>query len=198
LRPCVQGFLPRSLNCPDFLRSYWQSYKDGFGGRYRTSPVSPLYLFGRSQDIALQKARASVDERNHLRLWLAPVRYKGMNIFLGQISRDIGIRLAAKTLVTHKIDPAVDEARTYLTLDLLASERLAAYGYVTGVGAAPFDDPRRNYTGDPYYTDGRRLVLIMADQRTDMLDLERLDWEPPSMPQSPPQADDRTLGDETD
>lgn len=35
----------------------------------------------------------------------------------------------------------------------------------------------------------------MADERTDMLDLERLDWEPPLMPQSRPEAEARALGD---
>jgi hypothetical protein len=39
---------------------------------YDTAPVSPLYLFGRYQDVALQKPRSSVNRRNHLRLWLAP------------------------------------------------------------------------------------------------------------------------------
>ena len=149
-----------------------------FGARYRNSPVSPLYLFGREQDIALQKARSTVDERNHLRLWLTPVRYKGMNVFVGQISRDIGVRLSSKTFVTHKIDPAVDEARNYLGLDLFISERVSAYGFVKGVGRATFNEPRYNYTNDPYYTDGRRLVLIMADEWTDILDIDRLDWMP--------------------
>ena len=39
-----------------------------FGERFRYGPVSPLYFFGRHQDIAGQKARASVNERNHMRL----------------------------------------------------------------------------------------------------------------------------------
>ena len=63
-----------------------------FGTYYRTSPVSPLYLFGRSQDFALQKARHTVNERNHLRLWLAPVTLDGQNVWVGQISRDIGVK----------------------------------------------------------------------------------------------------------
>ena len=63
---------------------------------YRTSPVSPLYLFDRQQDLALQKIRGTVDERNHLRLWLAPVRVNGKSVWVGQISRDIGVKLAAK------------------------------------------------------------------------------------------------------
>ena len=50
-----------------------------FGGRYRYSPVSALYVFGRAQDAALQRARSSIDERNHLRLWLSPARFQGMN-----------------------------------------------------------------------------------------------------------------------
>ena len=43
-----------------------------FGGRYRYAPVSPLYVYGRPQDIALQKARSNIHQRNHLRLWLSP------------------------------------------------------------------------------------------------------------------------------
>ena len=45
------------------------------GERYPYSPISPLYLYGRPQDLALQKARDNVHQRNHLRLWLSPMRY---------------------------------------------------------------------------------------------------------------------------
>ncbi len=41
------------------------------GSNYRYSPVSALYLFGRPQDIALQRTRHSINERIHLRLWLS-------------------------------------------------------------------------------------------------------------------------------
>ena len=44
-----------------------------FGASYRYSPVSALYVFGRPQDAALQKARGSIHLRNHLRLWLTPI-----------------------------------------------------------------------------------------------------------------------------
>jgi hypothetical protein len=43
-----------------------------FGSEYFNAPVSPLYVFGRQQDVALQKARNTISQRNHLRLWLAP------------------------------------------------------------------------------------------------------------------------------
>ncbi len=150
-----------------------------FGWHYRTSPVSPLYLFGRSQDFALQKARHSVDERNHLRLWLAPVTLDGQNVWVGQISRDIGIRFTSKTFVTHKIDPVVDEARLYITLDIIASESLHAFGYVKGVGYSDRESPQFNYTKDPYYTDGLRVVLILGKERNHLYNLEFLPWEQP-------------------
>lgn len=48
--------------------SLWRTIKSSLSGsEYRYSPVSALYVFGRPQDVALQKARSSVDERNHLR-----------------------------------------------------------------------------------------------------------------------------------
>jgi hypothetical protein len=48
-----------------------------FNLRYRYAPISSLYLFDREQDMAFQKARAVIDERNHMRLWLAPVSHDG-------------------------------------------------------------------------------------------------------------------------
>jgi len=161
----------------------WRTIKSSlFGSKYRTSPISPLYLFDRPQDIALQKARGNVDERNHLRLWLAPVMVEGKNVWVGQISRDIGVKLSRKTFITHKIDPMVDEARFYITLDLMGSQSLRSVGYVEGVGYSGREAPRRNYTEDPYYTDGLRVVLVLGDARYALDELEYLPWEkPPAM-----------------
>ena len=90
--------------------SVWRTIASSlFGGRYRTAPVSPLFVFGRPQDVALQKARATVDERNHLRVWLTPLRYQGLDVWIGQISRDIGVRLSSEPVITHQIDPEVDD-----------------------------------------------------------------------------------------
>jgi hypothetical protein len=151
-----------------------------FGSRYRTSPVSPLYLFDRSQDAAFQKARASVDERNHLRLWRAPVNFEGTPVWVGQISRDIGVKLSSRTVVTHKIDPVVDEARTYVGLDLLVSQYLEQVGYVGGVGISTRTAPRFNYTRDPFYTDGLRIVLFLGEKPIAYDEVNWLDWEQPA------------------
>jgi hypothetical protein len=138
------------------------------GGEYRYSPVSALYVFDRAQDVALQKARANIHERNHLRLWLTPFRIEGKRVWIGQISRDIGVRFTKKTITTHKIDPAVDETREYLVEDLAYSQSLVKFGYV---------GPRGNLTGDPYFTDGRRVVMWVSSQPVDIAEIEVVDLE---------------------
>jgi hypothetical protein len=148
-----------------------------FGRRYRTSPVSPLYVFDRPQDAALQKARQTVDERNHLRLWLAPVTHEGAPVWVGQISRDIGVKLSSKTIVTHKVDPVVDEARVYLIFDLLGSGYVKRAGFVKGVGYTRPSEPKYNYTLDPYFTDGLRAVIMLDDEARGLDEIDWLDWE---------------------
>jgi hypothetical protein len=147
--------------------------------RYPYAPVSNLYLYGRRQDLALQKARDTIHQRNHLRLWLSPMRYEGKQVWVGQISRDIGSRLTihSKTLTTHKIDPDVDEARRALLEDTAYSQALARFGFVAGVGEAPASAPRRNLTNDPWYTDGRRVVLVFDKHPSALTDIELLPWE---------------------
>jgi len=144
------------------------------GSEYRYSPVSALYVFGRPQDAALQKARSNIDQRNHLRVWKTRMRYSGKSVWIGQISRDIGIRFTWKTFTTHKIDANVDETREYLLEDLAYAQSLLKFGYVGGVGAYTFDSPRGNLTGDPWFTDGLRVVLFVSEQPTSISEIEVL------------------------
>lgn len=65
------------------------------------------------------------------------------------------------------MDPDVDDARDCLLDDLLESGRVALVGYVPGVQAADRTAPRRNLTGDPYFTDGLRAVAMFAQSRTE-------------------------------
>jgi len=137
------------------------------GSNYRYSPVSALHLFGRPQDVALQRTRRSINERIHLRLWLSTLAYAGRPVWVGQVSRDIGVRFTTKAwnLTTHRIDPDVDESRDYCLEDLTLAGRVVAAGYVDGVGACGHDAPRRNLTGDPWYSDGRRVVVAISPSR---------------------------------
>lgn len=149
------------------------------GGEYRYSPVSSLYVFGRKQDIALQKIRKNIHERNHFRLWRAPMTFEDKPVWIGQISRDIGVRFTRKTITTHKIDPDVDETREFLLENLAYSQVLEKFAYVSGVGTAPIGSPRANLTGDPYITDGLRVVLWIASDPTDLDDIQYESWTDP-------------------
>jgi len=89
-----RGWMPAEET---YSTAVWKTIKSFlFGSRYRYSPVSPLYFFGRHQDFARQKPRHDIHERNHLRLWYSPFRYRSKPVFVGQISRDIGFRLPRK------------------------------------------------------------------------------------------------------
>jgi hypothetical protein len=148
--------------------SCWRTVKSFLlGSEYRYSPVSALYLFKRSQDFALQRVRESINERLHLRLWGTPLLYEGLPVWVGQVSRDIGVRFTWRTwnLTTHRIDPDVDEARDYVMEDLFEAGNLMAGGYAKGVGACTRATPRHNLTGDPYFTDGNRAVVIISEER---------------------------------
>ena len=150
-----------------------------FGSRYRYSPVSPLYYDKRQQDFAGQKPRHTVHQRNHLRAWLTHMRFQGKDVWIGQISRDIGVRFTFETWppVTHKIDPDIDEAMYALMEDLAYSQQLAKVGWVKGVGAAPRHEPRYNLTGDPYFTAGLRAVLLFDHRPHSFEDIQSFDWE---------------------
>ena len=176
---------------PAFLRSGWDptaamgagsAVKTGvfgiFGGAYRYSPISNLYVYGRAQDVALQKVRSNIHYRNHLRLWLAPVTVQGMPVFIGQISRDIGSRFTtkSKTLTTHRIDPNVDETRASLVQDFIHAQALKAFARTGGVGFVSPDDPRGNLTGDPWFTDGYRAIMLLSDDPVSKTEIDWFDW----------------------
>ncbi len=176
---------------PAFLRAGWDptasmtagsAVKTGvfgiFGGAYRYAPISDLYVYGRSQDIALQKVRSNIHYRNHLRLWLAPVTMNGLPVMIGQISRDIGSRFTAKssTLTTHRIDPNVDDTRAALVQDFIHAQALKAYASAGGVGFVPPEEPRGNLTGDPWFTDGKRAVMLLTSTATSVIEIDWFDW----------------------
>ena len=164
-----------------YFRSMWDTVKSFlFGSAYPYAPMGPLYAYGRSQDIGFEKTRATINDRNHLRLWLSPVRYNGRPVWIGAITRDIGIFFVPKVwppLLTHKIDSYVDDVREYLLQDLVLSGRIAKLGFVKGTGVSRLPDPRQNLTGDVMFTDGLRAVFLITTKPTPIKEVERWDWE---------------------
>ncbi len=180
------AFVRRGWHGTEILWSdaVWRTVKSFIqGSRYRYSPVSPLYVYGRRQEIALQKARGTIHERNHLRVWLTPIRFQGESVWIGQISRDIGVKFTLKspTISTHVIDPDVDEARRYLMEDMAYSQALVRLGLVGGVGKTSKTQPGYNLVGDPWFTDGRRAVMFFEPRPATLADIDVVEaWESPA------------------
>jgi hypothetical protein len=145
---------------------------------FPTAPISSLYAFGRKQDVALQRGRSTISQRNHMRLWLAPFRCQGQPVWVGQISRDIGVKFTSKspTLTTHIIDPVVDEAREYLLHSLLHSQSVKQFAFVKGMDAAWEENPRTNLTDDPYITDGMRMAIWLSSNPVPSHQAINLGW----------------------
>jgi len=156
------------------LRTFW-SYL--FGSEYQYAPISPVYLFERRQDLSLQKPRETARERNHLRIWRTWLRFEAKPVWIGQISRDIGLSFNWKNVVGHEVDPDVDEARNYLVQDMLRSQGLTRFGWVKGVGPAPPSDPRHMEDGTPFFTDGLRAVMVFGKEPTSLERIHLFDWE---------------------
>jgi hypothetical protein len=150
------------------LRSAWRMAKSTFWHSvYEIAPMSPLYLFGRPQDISFQKTRQTVRQRHHVRLWCTSLRYKDKPVWVGGATWDIGVRptLHSWFFFTHKIDPDVDAERDYILGELLDTERVSSFGFVPGVGVSMPLRPRKNLTGDPFHTDGYRAVIVIDNKR---------------------------------
>ena len=104
--------------------------------------------------------------------------WKGLPVLIGQISRDIGSRITTKssTLTTHRIDPNVDETRSSLVQDFIHAQALSAYARVGGVGFVSLHEPRGNLTGDPWFTDGNRAVMLLSSEPVSVIEIEWFDW----------------------
>jgi hypothetical protein len=126
---------------------------------YVELPMSELMLFGRVQDYGLAHAEpiAVVAQRHHLRLWKAPFKVDGQELWVGAATHDIGLdRDARNNGVTHKIDPDVDLEREFVGSSLMETGLVAKLSYI--VPGQPSKEAR-TATGATFHSDGRMLVV---------------------------------------
>jgi hypothetical protein len=126
------------------------------------APVSPLYLFGREQNLAFEREIGrSARRRHHVRLWLASgLEYDHRLVWLGAATFDASAGLSEKRLrPTHHIAPDVDEERDTLAADLIRASQVSAMSRVTGVGIRVAS---HNADGDRFDTDGEMRVLVIS------------------------------------
>ena len=130
---------------------------------YLNMPMSPLYLFGRSQDYGWAHAEpiSVVKSRNHLRIWKAPFPVNGETLWVGAATHDIGFeRDQRNNGITHKIDPDIDLERDYV------EKTLASTGLVTKITHFLPNSPMKEAktaTGGTFHSNGRVLVLKLDE-----------------------------------
>jgi hypothetical protein len=144
-----------------FITSLRISFDALLARKYSSAPVSDLYLFGRKQDYAFEKPGRSVRQRDHVRFWRARLPASdGRPLWIGGATRDDKVEISRTNhLPTHGIAPDVDDERSLIADDLIAT------GWVVAERSVPdFPGPTqtKNATGDAYHTDGQAILLTLA------------------------------------
>jgi hypothetical protein len=123
---------------------------------YGSAPVSQLYLYGRSEDLAFQKMLNTFAKRHHLRIWRSPATTAdGREIWLGAATHDTGWDIRPG-VVSHAIDPELDKERAKVGADLAATGRVSAELLVARPN--PLSEGL-TATGAMWKTDGHLLVI---------------------------------------
>lgn len=126
---------------------------------YTEMPMSTLYLFGRPQDLSFARGDPLkvAAERHHLRVWRTDQTVAGVPLWVGSATHDIGFEKDQRNgKTTHKIDPKIDDERTFLLESFDAAGVFSSAAYITPV------DPltsAKTATGGSFYSDGRIVVM---------------------------------------
>lgn len=148
------GWIPAD---PVSLGSSWRIIASTLRRRsYPRAPVSPLFLFGRMQDLAYQQEVAgSPAQRHHVRLWRCPEGWLlpgGRRVdwlAAGTFDRAVGLSLFTLQ-VTHRIDADTDIERDHIVASVTVVPAVAVdviRDFATGYHS-------RNGGGDSITTDG--------------------------------------------
>ena len=133
---------------------------------YAGAPVSPLFVFGRKQDLAFEKpVGKSASHRHHVRFWRSTEYGRGdVPLWIGAVTYDRSVGLSHRTgQITHHIGADIDAERNGLFADLARKGWLTEEFQVTGVGATLLG---RNGGGDRYHTDGELTIGELGKGRS--------------------------------
>ena len=133
---------------------------------YDDAPVSSLYLWGRKEDLAFeQPVGDDPRRRHHVRFWRSEkVDEQGKPLWMGAATLDIRVGLSHTTgQITHHIGPDVDVERDKVINDIKQAGDLSAVYWIDGFQK---ELAGKNGGGDPWHTDGRLAVGMLAARAT--------------------------------
>jgi hypothetical protein len=129
---------------------------------YEAAPVSSLFVWGRKQDLAFeQPVGHDPRQRHHVRFWRSEqVDEQSRPLWMGATTYDTKVGFSHTTgQITHHIGADVDAERDKLVEDLKRTGHLSEVYW-----RERFHEQLqgRNGGGDPYRTDGRLAVAVVA------------------------------------
>jgi hypothetical protein len=113
-------------------------------------------------------------------LWMAPIQLDGQPVWMAQITHFIGQRTQLEQAVFgSRIDPDLDDGRDYFMQNLWYSQSLAKIAWLAGNDVVSIENPRVDFNGSEYFTDGYRIVTWPSGAPVSLLDTTNLDWDDP-------------------
>ena len=123
-------------------------------------------VFDRPPDLVLRKRVKTRASESWLRIWSAPLSFRGDMVFVAQAGRPVGGRFIEEGTPDMPLHADVDEVRNHLVHDFMYSGGLEKLAFVGGVGkVAP---------GGRYFTDGQRVALFVGARPRTFADVEIL------------------------
>ena len=136
------------------------------------------HYFGRPPDTIFRKGRDKTTERIEIGLWLAPVRVDGKGLWVAQLKHAIGRRYELGELFLGvKLDPDANDSRNYLLQNIWYSQSLQAFAWSRSGKLVPESEPEFDFIGNPWFSDGFRLVMWISDQTIALTETESLRWD---------------------
>ena len=125
------------------------------------APVSPLFLFGRKQDLAFeQPVGDSPRQRHHVRFWRWDKQHDDREVWFGAVTFDERVGFSHTTgQITHHIGRDVDAERDRLIAELQKANQTLEVYWVDGFHK---ELSGKNGGGDPWHTDGRLEVAVLV------------------------------------
>lgn len=127
-----------------------------------SGPATPAFFMNQPQSFTFEKPDVgfpSIRRRHHARVWRTQdcLNPSCRPIWVATASFDVGMELSHPLhLPTHRIDPVLDNERAFVATEL------AKIG-VTRSGNLAVSAPQRNKNaaGDPFWTDGNAVLLVI-------------------------------------
>lgn len=127
-----------------------------------TGPATPAFFMDQPQRLTFEKPDSttpSIRRRHHTRLWPTPycIEPACRPVWVATASFDVDVEFSPRShLPTHRIDPAIDMERALIAADLTAAgARLESIVALTPASRGT------NAIGDPFWTDGRALLVVL-------------------------------------